>query len=46
MPMIYGEGGEQAFFRLQEQIMKTTRDGSILAWALSVKEPPASGSTK
>ncbi|KAL7810750.1 heterokaryon incompatibility protein domain-containing protein [Trichoderma aethiopicum] len=35
MPMIYGEGGKQAFFRLQEQIMKTTRDDSILAWGLS-----------
>ncbi|KAK4078573.1 uncharacterized protein Triagg1_2904 [Trichoderma aggressivum f. europaeum] len=34
MPMIYGEGGEQAFFRLQEQIMKVTRDDSILAWGL------------
>ncbi|KAK4077002.1 uncharacterized protein Triagg1_3969 [Trichoderma aggressivum f. europaeum] len=33
MPMLYGEG-EQAFFRLQEQIMKTTRDDSILAWGL------------
>jgi WD40 repeat protein len=33
--MIYGEGGKQAFFRLQEQIMKTTRDDSILAWSLS-----------
>lgn len=31
MPMIYGEGGEQAFFRLQEQIMRSTRDHSILA---------------
>ncbi|PKK49580.1 hypothetical protein CI102_7976 [Trichoderma harzianum] len=35
MPMIYGEGGEQAFIRLQEQIMKSTRDDSILAWGLS-----------
>lgn len=34
MPMIYGEGGKAAFFRLQEQIMKTTRDDSILAWDL------------
>ncbi|KAK3358751.1 heterokaryon incompatibility protein-domain-containing protein [Lasiosphaeria hispida] len=34
MPMIYGEGGEQAFIRLQEQIMRTTRDQSILAWGL------------
>ncbi|RYO95181.1 hypothetical protein DL764_007729 [Monosporascus ibericus] len=42
MPMIYGEGGDQAFFRLQEQIMKTTRDDSILAWGLSVDESPIS----
>ncbi|RYP40657.1 hypothetical protein DL767_001515 [Monosporascus sp. MG133] len=42
MPMIYGEGGDQAFFRLQEQIMKITRDDSILAWGLSVKESPIS----
>ncbi|KAM0480286.1 hypothetical protein ACHAPX_004117 [Trichoderma viride] len=35
MPMIYGEGSKEAFFRLQEQIMKTTRDDSILAWGLS-----------
>ncbi|KAI8634254.1 ankyrin repeat-containing domain protein [Xylariaceae sp. FL1651] len=34
MPMIYGEGGEQAFFRLQEQIMKKTRDDSLLAWGI------------
>ena len=34
MPMIYGEGGQQAFFRLQEQIMRNTRDHSILAWGL------------
>ncbi|KAI8950492.1 heterokaryon incompatibility protein-domain-containing protein [Xylaria longipes] len=37
MPMIYGEGGDQAFFRLQEQIMKKTRDDSILAWNLGVE---------
>ncbi|KAI0397992.1 hypothetical protein F5Y17DRAFT_454573 [Xylariaceae sp. FL0594] len=40
MPMIYGEGGEQAFFRLQDQIMKTTRDDSILAWDLDDVEGP------
>ncbi|KAK4169655.1 hypothetical protein QBC43DRAFT_306491 [Cladorrhinum sp. PSN259] len=34
MPMIYGEGGDQAFLRLQEQIMRTTRDDSMLAWGL------------
>ncbi|KAK0632802.1 heterokaryon incompatibility protein-domain-containing protein [Immersiella caudata] len=32
MPMIYGEGADQAFLRLQEQIMRMTRDDSILAW--------------
>ncbi|KAF4937383.1 Vegetative incompatibility protein HET-E-1 [Colletotrichum fructicola] len=34
IPMIYGEGN-QAFTRLQEQIMKKTPDDSILAWGLS-----------
>jgi hypothetical protein len=46
MPMIYGEGGSQAFLRLQEQIMRTTRDDSILAWGLSLKGPSSSGSTQ
>ncbi|KAL7802906.1 ankyrin repeat-containing domain protein [Trichoderma afarasin] len=41
MPMIYGEGGDQAFFRLQEQIMKVTRDDSILAWGLGKNNSPA-----
>ncbi|KAL6696350.1 hypothetical protein J3F84DRAFT_408181 [Trichoderma pleuroticola] len=47
MPMIYGEGGEQAFFRLQEQIMKVTRDDSILAWGLGTSDSSANntGST-
>ncbi|OQV09282.1 hypothetical protein CLAIMM_13417 [Cladophialophora immunda] len=31
MPLLYGEG-EKAFIRLQEEIMKTTGDCSILAW--------------
>jgi ankyrin repeat protein len=44
MPMIYGEGGEQAFFRLQEQIMKKTSDNSLLAWGLSNKESSSSDS--
>jgi len=45
IPMIYGEGGEQAFIRLQEQIMKNTRDQSILAWGLvpipTAEDPPS-----
>ncbi|KAH8787860.1 HET domain-containing protein, partial [Diaporthe sp. PMI_573] len=32
IPVIYGEG-RQAFQRLQEEIMKTTLDHSILAWS-------------
>jgi hypothetical protein len=39
MPMLYGEG-DNAFFRLQEQIIRTTADDSILAW-----EPIESKST-
>jgi hypothetical protein len=31
MPMLYGEG-EKAFFRLQEEILKSTYDQSLLAW--------------
>ncbi|KAH6714668.1 hypothetical protein BKA61DRAFT_481592, partial [Leptodontidium sp. MPI-SDFR-AT-0119] len=32
MPLLYGEGGEKAFFRLQEQIIKTVDDESVIAW--------------
>ncbi|KAH8685833.1 heterokaryon incompatibility protein-domain-containing protein [Tricladium varicosporioides] len=32
MPMLYGEG-ERAFVRLQEEIMRTSDDQSILAWS-------------
>ncbi|KAK5657605.1 hypothetical protein OQA88_3184 [Cercophora sp. LCS_1] len=31
MPMLYGEG-EKAFFRLQQEIIKTSDDHSIFAW--------------
>ncbi|KAM0246208.1 hypothetical protein ACHAQJ_010299 [Trichoderma viride] len=46
MPMIYGEGGDQAFFRLQEQIMKTTRDDSLLAWGIEMDEQLAGDSSQ
>lgn len=35
MPMIYGEGGEHAFLRLQEEILKLSDDQSIFAWTSS-----------
>jgi hypothetical protein len=34
MPLLYGEG-DQAFVRLQEEIMKKSHDDSILAWEFS-----------
>jgi hypothetical protein len=35
MPIIYGEG-DQAFSRLQKEILKKHRDDSILAWGLTL----------
>jgi len=35
MPMLYGEGGDKAFLRLQEEIIKISDDHSIFAWPLS-----------
>lgn len=46
MPMIYGEGRDQAFLRLQEQIMRTTRDDSILAWGLGAGEMSTTAPTQ
>ncbi|KAL8308834.1 hypothetical protein RB597_000116 [Gaeumannomyces tritici] len=34
MPMLYGEGAEKAFLRLQEHITLLTSDDTILAWGL------------
>jgi hypothetical protein len=39
MPMIYGEGKEKAFFRLQEAILETSDDQSLLAWTASSPSP-------
>lgn len=33
MPLLYGEGGIKAFFRLQEEIIRNSNDESIFAWA-------------
>lgn len=32
MPLLYGEGGVNAFYRLQEAIIRNSDDHSILAW--------------
>lgn len=32
MPLLYGEGAEQSFFRLQEAIMQMSDDQTIFAW--------------
>ncbi|KAI1398157.1 HET-domain-containing protein [Hypoxylon fuscum] len=39
MPMLYGEGKEKAFLRLQEEIMKESDDQSLFAW-LNLTLPP------
>ncbi|PMD31370.1 HET-domain-containing protein [Hyaloscypha variabilis F] len=38
LSMIYGEGAEEAFSRLQQKIMTEVRDDSILAWGLNLEE--------
>ena len=35
MPTLYGEG-ENAFYRLQEEIMRTSTDTSLIAWDFSI----------
>ncbi|KAK5999164.1 Vegetative incompatibility protein HET-E-1 [Cladobotryum mycophilum] len=32
IPLMYGEGGSKAFYRLQEEIIKQSDDQTILAW--------------
>lgn len=39
MPLLYGEGQQNAFIRLQEEIMKTSGDQTLLAWGLSTTVP-------
>lgn len=38
MPLLYGEG-TKAFLRLQEEILRRSRDQSILAWGVSHDDP-------
>ncbi|KAH6714447.1 heterokaryon incompatibility protein-domain-containing protein [Leptodontidium sp. MPI-SDFR-AT-0119] len=41
MPLLYGEGMEKAFVRLQEEIMKDSDDQSIFAWNRPGEHPEA-----
>lgn len=34
MPLLYGEGGEKAFLRLLQEIMRQSSDDSVFAWSL------------
>lgn len=38
MPLLYGEGAEKAFLRLQEEIMKRNDDYSLFMWSWSGRE--------
>jgi Heterokaryon incompatibility protein (HET) len=39
MPLLYGEGGNKAFIRLQEEILKKSLDQSLFAWGLRYDDP-------
>ncbi|KAI1771048.1 HET-domain-containing protein [Hypoxylon cercidicola] len=41
MPMLYGEGAEKAFIRLQEETMKESDDQSLFAWVNPSSPPDA-----
>ncbi|KAK0738719.1 hypothetical protein B0T18DRAFT_308716, partial [Schizothecium vesticola] len=34
MPLLYGEGGQRAFIRLQQEILRHSNDQSIFAWSI------------
>ncbi|TPX09693.1 uncharacterized protein E0L32_009032 [Thyridium curvatum] len=38
MPLLYGEGSERAFLRLQEEILKLSEDDTIFAWRMTADE--------
>ena len=43
MPLLYGEGRERAFRRLEEEIMRYSDDHSLFAWKSAVARPLGSG---
>ena len=42
MPLIYGEGKERAFLRLQEEIMRYSEDDSLFVWKTEEQHPAGS----
>lgn len=46
LPIIYGEGYDKAFLRLQEEIIRRTDDQSIFAWGALGKEDKSSKRTR
>lgn len=40
MAMLYGEGGDKAFLRLQEEIMKDSDDETLFAWTNTREDQP------
>jgi len=43
MPLLYGEGAQKAFLRLQEEIIKHSFDQTILAWQSPIRDPLLEG---
>ena len=43
MPLLYGEGQERAFHRLQEEIMRYSDDHSLFAWKSNTKQAKVTG---
>ena len=39
MPLLYGEGADKAFYRLQSEILRTSTDESIFAWTTPWTKP-------
>lgn len=40
MPLLYGEGAQRAFLRLQHEILQGTSDQTILAWSVPAERRP------
>lgn len=38
MPLLYGEGAEKAFYRLQQAFLQTSDDETVFAWAVDAED--------